>query len=117
MGRSTPISITSHHHFAHHLANMRNTFLLVLLGFVGLAISASQEDEQTTELEEALDEDTLETSGELEELDEFTEDEDESLAISRTERDADPEKKKGRKEKNEKGMQRRTKLGVESQGE
>merc|ERR1712106_703816 len=82
---------------------MRNTFLLVLLGFVGLAISASQEDEQTTELEEALDEDTLETSGELEELDELTEDEDESLEISRTERDADPEKTKGRKEKNRKG--------------
>merc|ERR1711892_417369 len=103
MGRSTPISITSTPYFADHLANMRNTFLLVLLGFVGLAISASQEDEQTTELEEALDEDTLETSGELEELDELTEDEDESLEISRTERDADPEKKKGRKEKNGKG--------------
>merc|ERR1712123_493009 len=86
-----------------HLANMRNTFILVLLGFVGLAISASQEDEQTTELEEALDEDTLETSGELEELDELTEDEDESLEISRTERDADPEKKKGKKQKKRKG--------------
>jgi len=88
---------------------MRNTFLLVLLGFVGLAISASQEDEQTTELEEALDEDTLETSGELEELDELTEDEDESLEISRTERDADPEKKKGRKEKNGKGNAKKNK--------
>merc|ERR1711892_37910 len=97
-----------HHHFAHHLANMRNTFLLVLLGFVGLAISASQEDEQTTELEEALDEDTLETSGGLEELDELTEDEDESLEISRTERDADPEKKKGRKQKNGKRNGKKT---------
>merc|ERR1711892_70696 len=108
MGRSTPISITSTPYFADHLANMRNTFLLVLLGFVGLAISASQEDEQTTELEEALDEDTLETSGELEELDELTEDEDESLEISRTERDADPEKKKGRKQKNGKRNGKKT---------
>merc|ERR1712123_342199 len=89
-----------HHHFADHLANMRNTFLLVLLGFVGLALSASQEDEQTTELEEALDEDTLETSGELQEIDELTENKDESLEISRTERDADPEKKNGKKQKN-----------------
>jgi len=88
---------------------MRNTFLLVLLGFVGLALSASQEDEQTTELEEALDEDTLETSGELEELDELTEDEDESLEISRTERDADPEKKKGKKRKNGKGSGKKNK--------
>merc|ERR1712123_347438 len=63
----------------------------------------------TTELEEALDEDTLETSGELEELDELTEDEDKSLEISRTERDADPEKKKGRKEKNKKGNAKKNK--------
>merc|ERR1711892_112937 len=62
-----------HHHFAHHLANMRNTFHLVLLGFVGLAISVSQEDEQTKELEDELDEDNFETWGELEELDELTE--------------------------------------------
>merc|ERR1711892_580181 len=109
MGRSTPISITSTPYFADHLANMRNTFLLVLLGFVGLAISASHEDEQTTELEEALDEDTLETLGELEELDELTEDEDESLEISRTERDADPEKKKGRKPKNGMGNAKKNK--------
>merc|ERR1711892_348161 len=109
MGRSTPISITSTPYFADHLANMRNTFLLVLLGFVGLTISASHEDEQTTELEEALDEDTLETLGELEELDELTEDEDESLEISRTERDADPEKKKGRKPKNGMGNAKKNK--------
>merc|ERR1711892_680222 len=92
-----------HHHFAHHLANMRNTFLLVLLGFVGLAISLSQEDEQTKELEDELDEDNFETWGELEELDELTEESDRSLEISRTERDADPEKKKGMKRKNGKG--------------
>merc|ERR1712123_109633 len=98
-----------HHHFADHLANMRNTFLLVLLGFVGLALSASQEDEQTTELEEALDEDTLETSGKLQEIDELTEDEDESLEISRTERDADPEKKNGKKQKN--GKKNKTRSG------
>merc|ERR1712123_259373 len=102
-----------HHHFADHLANMRNTFLLVLLGFVGLALSASQEDEQTTEVEEALDEDTLETSGELEEIDELTEAEDESLEISRTERDADPEKKNGKKQKNGKkrGNKNKTRSG------
>merc|ERR1712123_247065 len=102
-----------HHHFADHLANMKNTFLLVLLGFVGLALSASQEDEQTTEPEEALDEDTLETSGELEEIDELTEDEDESLEISRTERDADPEKKNGKKIKNGKrsGKTNKTRSG------
>merc|ERR1711892_1171749 len=92
-----------HHHFADHLANMRNTFLLVLLGFVGLAISLSQEDEQTKELEDELDEDNFETWGELEELDELTEESDRSLEISRTERDADPEKKKGMKRKNGKG--------------
>merc|ERR1711892_1584002 len=92
-----------HHHFAHHLANMRNTFLLVLLGFVGLAISVSQEDEQTKELEDELDEDNFETWGDLEELDELTEESDRSLEISRTERDADPEKKKGIKRKNGKG--------------
>merc|ERR1712106_543640 len=94
-------------------ANMRNTFLLVLLGFVGLALSASQEDEQTTELGEALDEDTLETSGELQEIDELTEDEDESLEISRTERDADPEKKNGKKQINGKrsGNKNKTRSG------
>merc|ERR1712123_329425 len=86
--------------FADHLANMRNTFLLVLLGFVGLAISVSQEDEQTKELEDELDEDNFETWGELEDLDELTEESDRSLEISRTERDADPEKKKGMKRKN-----------------
>merc|ERR1711892_1118005 len=89
-----------HHHFAHHLANMRNTFLLVVLGFLGLAISESQEDEQTKELEDELDEDNFETWGELEDLDELTEESDRSLEISRTERDADPEKKKGMKRKN-----------------
>merc|ERR1712123_206845 len=96
-----------------HLANMRNTFFLVLLGFVGLALSASQEDEQTTELEEALDEDTLETSGELEDIDELTVNEDESLEISRTERDADPEKKNGKKQKNGKrsGKKNKTRSG------
>merc|ERR1711892_1390544 len=92
-----------HHHFAHHLANMRNTFLLVLLGFVGLEISVSQEDEQTKELEDELDEDNFETWGELEKLDELTEESDRSQEISRTERDADPEKKKGMKRKNGKG--------------
>merc|ERR1711892_1284324 len=96
-----------------HLANMRNTFLLVHLGFVGLALSASQEDEQTTELEETLDEDTLGTSGELEEIDELTEEEDENLEISRTERDADPEKKNGKKQKNGKrsGKKNKTRSG------
>merc|ERR1711892_707540 len=96
-----------HHHFAHHLANMRNTFLLVLLGFVGLAISVSQEDEQTKELEDELDEDNFETWGELEELDELTEESDRSVEISRTERDADPEKTKGMKRKNGKGRGKR----------
>merc|ERR1711892_1013942 len=102
-----------HHHFAHHLANMRNTFLLVLLGFVGLAISVSQEDEQTKELEDELDEDNFETWGELEELDELTEESDRSLEISRTERDADPEKKKGMKRKNGKrrGKNNKNKIG------
>merc|ERR1711892_586415 len=97
-----------HHHFADHLANMRNTFLLVLLGFVGLAISASQEDEQTKELEDELYEDRIETWGELEELEELTEESDRSQEISRTERDADPEKKKGRKQKNGKGNGKKT---------
>merc|ERR1712106_89062 len=113
MGRSTPISITSTPSLCRPSCKMRNTFLLVLLGFVGLALSASQEDEQTTELEEALDEDTLETSGELKEIDELTEDEDESLEISRTERDADPEKKNRKKHKNGKrsGKKNKTRSG------
>merc|ERR1712106_1311675 len=66
-----------------------------------------------TELEEALDEDTLETSRELGEIDELTEDEDESLEISRTERDADPEKKNGKKQKNGKrsGKKNKTRSG------
>merc|ERR1711892_860151 len=98
-----------HHHFADHLANMRNTFLLVLLGFVGLAISVSQEDEQTKELEDELYEDRIETWGELEELEELTEESDRSQEISRTERDADPEKKKGRKQKNGKGNAKKSK--------
>merc|ERR1711892_409051 len=101
-----------HHHFAHHLANMRNTFLLVLLGFVGLALSVSQEDEQTKELEDELDEDNFETWGELEELDELTEESDRSLEISRTERDADPEKKKDMKRKNGKGRGKNNKTNL-----
>merc|ERR1711892_997360 len=102
-----------HHHFAHHLANMRNTFLLVLLGFVGLAISVSQEDEKTKELEDELDEGNFETWGELEELDELTEESDRSPEISRTERDADPEKKKGMKRTNgkERGKNNKTNRG------
>merc|ERR1712106_799040 len=113
MGRSTPISITSTPSLCRPSCKHENTFLLVLLGFVGLALSASQEDEQTTGLEDALDEDTLETSGELEEIDELTEDEDESLEMSRTERDADPEKKKGKKQKNGKrsGKKNKTRSG------
>merc|ERR1712123_66102 len=57
----------------------------------------------TKELEDELDEDSFETWGELEELDELTEESERSLEISRTERDADPEKKKGIKRKNGKG--------------
>merc|ERR1712128_418897 len=59
------------------------------------------------------DEDTLETSGELQEIDELTEDEDESLEISRTEGDADPEKKNGKKQINGKrsGKKNKTRSG------
>merc|ERR1711892_494577 len=57
----------------------------------------------TKELEDELYEDRIETWGELEELEELTEESDRSQEISRTERDADPEKKKGRKQKNGKG--------------
>merc|ERR1712106_615312 len=57
-----------------------------------------------------------ETSGELEEIDELTEDEDESLEISRTERDADPEKKNGKKQKNgnKRGNKNKTRSGKRS---
>merc|ERR1711892_724865 len=64
-------------HFADHLAKMNKTLVFILLGLVTMVLSANEEENQTKELREAVDGNSLE--------------------VERVQREAEPRKKKNRK--------------------
>merc|ERR1711892_120574 len=61
-------------HFADHLAKMNKTLVFILLGLVTMVLSANGEEDQTKELREAVDGNSLE--------------------VERVQREAEPRKKK-----------------------
>merc|ERR1711892_951395 len=63
-------------HFADHLAKMNKTLVFILLGLVTMVLSANEEENQTKELREAVDGNSLE--------------------VERVQREAEPRKKKNR---------------------
>merc|ERR1711892_1393531 len=64
-------------HFADHLAKMNKTLVFILLGLVTMVLLANEEENQTKELREAVDGNSLE--------------------VERVQREAEPRKKKNRK--------------------
>merc|ERR1711983_528957 len=100
MGRSKVISIPSTSSHCRTSCNMKKLLLFVFLGLVALSLSENLGEEQGNNVEEALEE------SELENIEVTSEDEDESVDVSRSKRDADPKKKR----KNE-GKKNRRKSG------
>merc|ERR1712095_141681 len=103
MGRSKVISIPSTSSHCRTSCNMKKLLLFVFLGLVALSLSENLGEEQGNNVEEALDE------SELENIEVTSEDEDESLDVSRSKRDADPKKKrknKGKKSQKDKNKPR-----------
>merc|ERR1712095_73074 len=106
MGRSKVISIPSTSSHCRTSCNMKKLLLFVFLGLVALTLSENLGEEQGNNVEEALDE------SELENIEVTSEDEDESLDVSRSKRDADPKKKrknKGKKSQKDKNKPRNNK--------
>merc|ERR1711892_815246 len=85
-------------HFADHLAKMNKTLVFILLGLVTMVLSANEEEDQTKELREAVDGNSLE--------------------VERVQREAEPRKKKngkhhrkGKKAKKQRKMKKGNKAG------
>merc|ERR1712095_5323 len=103
MGRSKVISIPSTSSHCRTSCNMKKLLLFVFLGLVALTLSENLGEEQGNNVEEALDE------SELENIEVTSEEEDESVDVSRSKRDADPKKKrknKGKKSQKDKNKPR-----------
>merc|ERR1711862_369912 len=101
MGRSKVISIPSTSSHCRTSCNMKKLLLFVFLGLVALSLSENLGEEQGNNFEEALEE------SELENIEVTSGDEDESVEVSRSKRDADPKKK--RKNKGKKSQKDRNK--------
>merc|ERR1711930_22519 len=93
MGRSKVISIPLTSSHCRTSCNMKKLLLFVFLGLVALSLSENLGEEQGNNVEEALDE------SELENIEVTSEDDNESVDVSRSKRDADPKKKRKNKGK------------------
>merc|ERR1712241_58097 len=105
MGRSKVISIPSTSSHCRTSCNMKKLLLFVFLGLVALSLSENLGEEQGNNVEEALDE------SELENIEVTSEDEDESLDVSRSKRNADPKKKKKNRKNRRKSGKKTAKKG------